>query len=107
MTTRLATPQKDIKPPRNHFVLCAKRNAQNESRMRGFISFCAPPKGAHTKRNEPETRVPRAANHVRAVCATLPHVALGAPRLANDSTLPNVATWCQRVRRGPRWDIRE
>ena len=48
--------------PGNHFVLCAKRNAQNESRTRGFISFCAPPKGAHTKRNETQTRVPRAAN---------------------------------------------
>ena len=48
-----------VRPKQNteHFVLCAFCGAQNESSTPGFVSFCAPPKGAHTKRNEPESGV--------------------------------------------------
>jgi len=44
---------------KNHFVLCATKRAQNETSTPGFVSFCAPPKGARTKRNQTESGVRR------------------------------------------------
>ena len=66
MTTHFSTRfvSRFVRTKRNgfQFVLCAKRIAQNENRTPGLNSFCAPPKGAHTKRIQTTTACP-ATNH--------------------------------------------